>query len=1033
MSDPTTEPPAHGFPLFSPFLTTMKAVLFLAWVFCLVGGLSQQAAAQASPEAAAAYTSAAALQDQGLYDLATKEWLALVEAHPEDPLVARAHYNLGVCHFQSGNFEAAARQFEKAAGAKGAEPIVDSALANLGLARFNLAASAPADGSSQAAYRSAIAAFDKLLKDHPQSTQAGTSQFYQGEAYTALGDARRAAECYMAALADQNAAALHPATRLSLAAAQLDLNQPQPAEETLNTLLATSPQGDNAAEAYRLRGEARLALRQYRPAAQDFERATHSPGYAAAADAMERQAFSLYGAGAYAEAAQVYQSLPRRFPESPLLADTQLAAGKCLVLAGKTQEAAILLDAIWRTQPTQANAEAAHWLVQTLLKSKEYGQVAQVAQQALDTRPEERWSAALQMALADALFETPNRRQDSLGVYRGLARQQGRSALGQQASYLAAHTAMELKDHALALQLAGDFLRAFPDHQLATEARLIAAEAAAQVGQDQDAIARYRQLLDTVPRDSRASDWTLRLASLLRKQQDWNGVAQLLDSRLDTLQGAAHDRALMILAEAHRQVGDAQSATADLTRLIQHGRDKNRTARALYQRGELRNKAGDPQGANQDFVQLVRSYPKHDLAPYAMYAVASNQIAADQLAPAESTLRKLLASYTQGPVGKARYLLASVLQQRGQYDEVLTLLDQAEAPADQKLYLRGMSLAGGGENQQAIVVFEQLLREHKQHELTDRVLFELAWANRQTNAARAVQYFQQLVKEHPQSELVGESYLRAGELLYEKKDYPAAVAALSRVEQTSVTAELKAQASHLLGWAHFEQEEHEAALRAFRQQLAAAPRGKLAADGAVMIGECLFAQEQHESALAAYQPTADSPPQSRDLAALAWLHAGQSAAQLGEWEESLAWVDRAREEDEAGSHRDQLIYERGWALFNLNRGAEARPLFEQLAKTKRGVLAARSEFMIGELQFAEKEFEPAVRTFFRVAYGYGGRDAPEPYHTWQSESLFEAARCLEQLDRIDAAKKLYVELLERFPDSAKARHARARLQSGVLR
>ncbi len=79
--------------------------------------------------------------------------------------------------------------------------------------------------------------------------------------------------------------------------------------------------------------------------------------------------------------------------------------------------------------------------------------------------------------------------------------------------------------------------------------------------------------------------------------------------------------------------------------------------------------------------------------------------------------------------------------------------------------------------------------------------------------------------------------------------------------------------------------------------------------------------------------------------------------------------------------------------------------------------------MLGEMQFAAKEYDEAVRTFFAVAYGYGGREAPVDYHPWQAESLFEAARCLDQLGKPGAAAKLCRECVERFPKSPKRAHA----------
>ncbi len=449
-------------------LTNLPVRRLAAWALLSLLTLPGWSAAQpSSPGAAAAYSSAAALQDQGLYDLAAKEWQGLLKAHPTDPLAPRARYNLGACRFQQGDFAAAAQQFEQAAAAKGAEPIAESAWANLGLARFNQAASLPADQSAQAreAYQGAIKAFDKLLADFPQTSQGGAARFYRAESHAALGEPKPAAEDYRAVLVEVSAATLHDAARLGLASAELDLNQPQQAEATLNTLVAARPAAGVLGEALRLRGEARLATKRYKEAAEDFGQASGIDGYAAAADARERQAFALYSGGDYAGAAGAYQELAKQFPQSPLAAGAQLAAGKCLVLGKQSGEAAFLLGALWRANPSADNAEAAHWLTQTLLGSQQWAEASEVARQAIDTQPTDQWAFPLQLALADALLEQPERQAEALAAYQALSQQHAGTPTGERAEYLAAYTALELGQNDLAWQLASGFLKQRPQHR----------------------------------------------------------------------------------------------------------------------------------------------------------------------------------------------------------------------------------------------------------------------------------------------------------------------------------------------------------------------------------------------------------------------------------------------------------------------------------------------------------------------------------------------------------------------------------------
>ena len=85
--------------------------------------------------------------------------------------------------------------------------------------------------------------------------------------------------------------------------------------------------------------------------------------------------------------------------------------------------------------------------------------------------------------------------------------------------------------------------------------------------------------------------------------------------------------------------------------------------------------------------------------------------------------------------------------------------------------------------------------------------------------------------------------------------------------------------------------------------------------------------------------------------------------------------------------------------------------------------------MIGEILFEKKEYKEAVRNFFKVAYGYGYPQSPEPVKVWQASASYEAGRCFEVLKMIDQAKKSYREVVEQYPTSDKAPLARTRLES----
>jgi TolA-binding protein len=85
--------------------------------------------------------------------------------------------------------------------------------------------------------------------------------------------------------------------------------------------------------------------------------------------------------------------------------------------------------------------------------------------------------------------------------------------------------------------------------------------------------------------------------------------------------------------------------------------------------------------------------------------------------------------------------------------------------------------------------------------------------------------------------------------------------------------------------------------------------------------------------------------------------------------------------------------------------------------------------MEGEVLFEQGNHKDAIKAFFKVAYGFGERQAPPAFHPWQAQATFEAARCFEVLEKPDQARTLYAELVERYPDSEHVPAARKRLEA----
>jgi cellulose synthase operon protein C len=193
----------------------------------------------------------------------------------------------------------------------------------------------------------------------------------------------------------------------------------------------------------------------------------------------------------------------------------------------------------------------------------------------------------------------------------------------------------------------------------------------------------------------------------------------------------------------------------------------------------------------------------------------------------------------------------------------------------------------------------------------------------------------------------------------------------------------------------------------------------LASDAAFMEAESLFQQKKYAEAVDAYAGIKKFF--TLDYAALACLHSAQAMGQLQQWEKCISLLTGADKKFPQSEYLPEMLCELGLAKQNAGKPAEAVTLYEQvIAKTDRE-LAARAQFLIGEIQFQQKKYAEAVKSYTKVIYGYS-------YPQWSSEAAYECGRCFEALQKPADAIKLFGELIEKFPQSEKAEAAKKRLE-----
>lgn len=1037
-------------------------LVFPVFALLLLGRLA--AAGQDDEKATADYAAAAKLQQIKAYDLAAEQWLKFLGQHPSDPRAGDAAYNLGVCYYLDGKLDRAAAAFagfiEKNPKSEKLEP----AHLYLGLSRYGMAQQGQAEMA-----RDAVAAFSTLLTKYPQSRFLAEAQFYRGEALYLSGNKAEAATCYEQLVQKSPRHELAPKALHALGMCRQELQQWDEATKAYETFLRSFANHPLAVEVTMRLGEVFLEKGQLDQAIERLRAATAANGFELADYAGVRLGDALAANKQYSEAAKAYQSVVERFRESSYTSRAALAAGECHYLAGSYDQARAVLLPLLKAEPPMA-ADAAHWIARSWLEQSKPDQALAVAEQALAGAGQGEQAATLMVDRADAVYAIPERRKQSIALYAEAADKFPEHPAAPQARYLAASTALELHQFDQAAEQCGKFLAAYPQHALVADVLFATAESRLFLRQFAEAEKAYADLVSRFPQHANLSLWKVRQAWVLLLQKKYDQTIQAVGAVVDQLakpellaearyllgrsqfalkrydeavkqleaslqaseQWREADQAMLILGQAYLEAGQAAKAQTLLAQLLERFPESDSADDACYWLGEAFYRAGEAAKAVEQFRRLLDTWQESPLRAAALFQLGCALLDQQQYAPAQQAFDTLVSKHGNDPLAQqARFSRAVAHYRQGKFTEAVADLKpylNLGLPKKEKSearFLLGVCQVELKQYDAAIDTFRTLLADDPEYSGQANTLYQLGWAlsfaGKRNEAKDA---FIDMIRRFPESPLAAEAYYHVGQFLYEAKDYAQAAIAYHRAfKQAEGNNELKEKAIYKLGWCYYHQDQLDNALATFRAQTSGFPQGTLAADALFMTGECLLKQENYAAAAQQFAQVTGrlDDLSSEEFRILALLHAGQAASQLKQWPTALGLLQQCVSRDPHSPHAAAALYEQGWVQQQSGKLDEAVKLYEKVVGMTDDETAARAQFMIGEVQFVQKKHEEAVRSFFKVMYGYG-------YPNWQAEATYEAARCFDVMQRADQATRLYQELIDRFPQNPKVEVAKRRVQ-----
>ncbi len=930
------------------------------------------------------YNAAVGLHNTGAYDLAAKEWVKFITDFKTDPRVCRAWHYLGVCYSKLKKPTEAEKAFATVVKSFPNCDVLEETLLNLGLTQYNMALSGKPE-----TFDAAAATFNMLATKYPKGKHLADAIFYEGECLYNRGKKKEAAAKYSQVVTNHPNHVRAAQALFALGVTWADLGQHKEAIATCGWFLKKFPQSPLVAEATMWQGESQYALGQYAEAIKSYTAAAGNKAFKMADYATVRLADALAALKKYAEAAAMYASVPGKYPKSKYIGLCKLEAGKKYYAAGEFAKALEFLNEVIAGGGKSA-PEAAHWAARSLLKQNKPAEALELVGKVLPGAGAGPDAATLLMDQADATYEIPAQRGESVALYAALAAQYPGTPEAPQALYLAAFAAMNLDNHKTALSHANAFLTAHGNHELATGAMHVKAESSLLLNRYAEAEKLYRQLLQRAPGDRDAEIWKVHLGTALYLQKKYTETIAALSPVITGIKTPD------LLAEGWYRLGSSQAALKQFPEAVKS------LERAL---------AIQPKWKLADDNHLVLAYAYQQTKDYAK---------------AKEHARKVIAEFPDSKLlDVAHYRLAESCRLSNdlktavaEYKLLLKNWPDSRAMR-QAVYGLGWAQVGLKDYAGAETSFSTLIEKYPDY--ADDAYFELGWVQKSLKKqAKAAASFAKLVEKYPNSTLAADAHYLLGDHAYEKKDYKKAALAYHAAMTKAGKTKLGEEATYKLGLCYYLLDDLKNARQTFNHQQLTWPGGSLVCDAAFWEAESAFRQKDYKQALPVYEKV--EKPSSQQIAVLTLLHGAQAAGQLEKWEQCLALAGKCVEQFPDSPQLAQAMYEQGRAEQNLGKLNQAMATYAKVITKSNAEPAAAAQFMIGEIQFGQKKYAEAIASFFRVIGGYG-------YPRWQADASYEAGRCFEVLGKKPQAVKQYQRLVEKFPKSDKVPLAKERIEA----
>jgi TolA-binding protein len=325
----------------------------------------------------------------------------------------------------------------------------------------------------------------------------------------------------------------------------------------------------------------------------------------------------------------------------------------------------------------------------------------------------------------------------------------------------------------------------------------------------------------------------------------------------------------------------------------------------------------------------------------------------------------------------------------------------------------------------AMVWYEDVIKKYPDSQVLGEAINGLQWSAMQMGQVdQAFKVADQYIRENPESQLSQELLLRRGDFYFGLNRYQESIYAYQNFLRTYPGSLMAPKAQYWIGLSYYNLKQPEDAIQAFNKLARQYPDSDVVPDALFQLGIINREKNQFDQSIKDFSRILSGKTRrSQDPAFISEVYYQQGLTYLkqGDDERAKGVFQRSIQSQKGAFSAYQSRMELARIFARSQDLEHAKEYLNQIIQDRNDELAAQAQKVLGDVYFNAGNYPEALTNYLRVKYVYQG------YPTWVANALYSAGSTHEKMGQIDEAKKIYKEVINKYPAEKISEKAKERL------